>query len=65
VEDLRCEVDDLVCLEARPDLGAVGAFYRDFRPTADEEVLDLLERSRREEGERRRASALVPAGGSR
>jgi putative phosphoribosyl transferase len=38
-------VDDLVCLYAPEDLGAIGAFYLDFRPTTDEEVLGLLRRA--------------------
>jgi putative phosphoribosyl transferase len=45
IEALRPEVDDLVCLYAPEDLGAIGAFYLDFRPTTDEEVLGLLRRA--------------------
>jgi putative phosphoribosyl transferase len=48
VDALRREVDDLVCLYAPEDLGAIGAFYLDFRPTTDEEVLELLRRARDE-----------------
>jgi putative phosphoribosyl transferase len=43
------EVDELVCLEAPPDLGAIGFWYRDFSQTSDEEVIELLESARREE----------------
>ena len=43
------EVDELVCLEAPPDLGAIGFWYRDFSQTSDEEVIELLECARREE----------------
>ncbi len=42
------EVDELVCLEAPPDLGAIGFWYRNFEQTSDEEVLKLLERARKE-----------------
>lgn len=45
VDDLRREVDDLVCLSTPAMFGAVGAFYRDFRQVEDEEVRDLLERA--------------------
>jgi putative phosphoribosyl transferase len=51
-ELLGPEVDDLVCLEAPSDLGAIGFWYRDFAQTSDEEVIELLERSRREREER-------------
>ena len=39
---LRQEVDELVCLHEPAFFGAVGAFYRDFRPTEDAEVERLL-----------------------
>src|SRR3712207_7018578 len=42
------EVDELVCLEAPPDLGAIGFWYRDFSQTSDEEVIELLEKARSE-----------------
>lgn len=44
VRMLRDEVDDLVCLETPRWFGAIGAFYRDFRQTSDQEVVDLLAR---------------------
>jgi putative phosphoribosyl transferase len=47
-ELLAAEVDELVCLEAPPDLGAIGFWYRNFAQTPDEEVIELLERSREE-----------------
>src|SRR3712207_2623088 len=59
VELLGPEVDELVCLEAPPDLGAIGFWYRDFAQTSDEEVIELLERARRDEGER---VIRIPAG---
>lgn len=42
------KVDELVCLESPPDLGAIGFWYRDFEQTPDEEVIDLLARAREE-----------------
>jgi putative phosphoribosyl transferase len=51
-ELLAPEVDELVCLEAPADLGAIGFWYRDFAQTPDEEVIELLERSRHEDLER-------------
>lgn len=44
------KVDELVCLESPPDLGAIGFWYRDFEQTPDEEVVELLERARKERG---------------
>jgi len=68
-ELLAPEVDELVCLEAPPDLGAIGFWYGDFAQTPDEEVIELLERSRREQKERGRPEepveerqVTVPAG---
>ncbi|MBD0355260.1 MAG: dienelactone hydrolase family protein [Rubrobacteraceae bacterium] len=55
---LAPEVDELVCLEAPPDLGAIGFWYRDFAQTPDEEVIELLERARRTE--RGAATAAQP-----
>jgi putative phosphoribosyl transferase len=57
-ELLTPEVDELVCLEAPSDLGAIGFWYRNFAQTSDEEVVELLESARREQEERPvRASA--------
>src|SRR5919206_1270070 len=47
-ELLGSEVDELVCLEAPRDLGAIGFWYGDFSQTSDAEVIELLERARRE-----------------
>ncbi|HYA72956.1 MAG TPA: phosphoribosyltransferase family protein [Roseiarcus sp.] len=44
VEELRSEVDALVCLEAPRRFGAVGAFYADFSQVRDEEVNAILAR---------------------
>lgn len=39
------EVDEVVCLRAPSSFSAVGAGYRDFRATTDEEVLEALSRA--------------------
>ena len=41
-------VDELVCLEAPAMMLGVGASYRDFRQTTDEEVVAALSDYRRE-----------------
>ncbi|WP_437916153.1 phosphoribosyltransferase family protein [Sorangium sp. So ce302] len=46
LESLRPEVDEVVCLDADPQLLAIGAYYQDFRQTTDEDVVELLERAR-------------------
>jgi erythromycin esterase-like protein/predicted phosphoribosyltransferase len=46
-ERLRSVADEVVCLLTPKPLEAVGAWYEDFRQTADGEVRDLLERARR------------------
>lgn len=43
---LEAIADDIVCLSAPADFGAVGAFYMDFTQTADEEVLSLLQEAK-------------------
>ena len=50
-EALRSEVDDLVCLKTPPELWAIGYWYEDFEQVSDEEVVQLLERSRGAEAE--------------
>ena len=44
IEELRGEVDAVVCLEAPRHFGAVGAFYADFRQVEDAEVSAILAR---------------------
>jgi putative phosphoribosyl transferase len=39
---MRREADEIVCLEAHPDLGAIGYYYSDFRAVPDEAVIALL-----------------------
>jgi predicted phosphoribosyltransferase len=44
---LRDQVDEMVCALTPQGFGAVGAWYRDFAQTSDDEVRDLLEANRR------------------
>lgn len=53
-EMIRPEVDEMVCLETPPDLGAIGFWYRDFEQVPDEEVIEVLRASRPDEGNDRR-----------
>ena len=39
---MRREADEIVCLEAHADLGAIGYYYSDFRAVPDEAVIALL-----------------------
>jgi predicted phosphoribosyltransferase len=36
------QCDEIVCLSAPPQFGAVGQFYADFRPVEDEQVVEFL-----------------------
>ncbi len=42
VEQLRAEVDELICLTIPAYFRAVGIHYRDFHQVTDQEVIDLL-----------------------
>jgi predicted phosphoribosyltransferase len=44
IEDLRAEVDALICLETPAIFGAIGFFYDDFRQVSDNEVIAILNR---------------------
>lgn len=44
LDELRPEVDEIVCLDTPSPFGAIGYFYRDFRQVDDAEVIDLLAR---------------------
>lgn len=46
IADLRPDVDDIVCLHAPPDLGAVGFYYEDFRQLEDDDVVRMLKTMR-------------------
>lgn len=49
-EELRGMSDEVVCIETHDDFLAVGNYYQDFTQVSDEEVVDLLERSKKEKG---------------
>jgi putative phosphoribosyl transferase len=42
LDELRPEFDHVICLEAEPMLGAIGARYRDFWRVSEAEVASLL-----------------------
>lgn len=44
LDALRSEVDEIVCLEAHRDFGAIGFFYADFRQISDDEVISIVDR---------------------
>jgi putative phosphoribosyl transferase len=44
IEELRQEVDALICLEMPDPFIAIGYFYRDFGQVSDEEVVAILRR---------------------
>jgi predicted phosphoribosyltransferase len=46
-EQVRPYADEVVCLEAPEDFGAVSEFYREFRQIEDDEVVALLARQGR------------------
>jgi predicted phosphoribosyltransferase len=48
--ELRIEVDQIVCAVTPHPFVAVGAFYRDFTQTTDEEVRSLLLQARNRQG---------------
>lgn len=43
--ELRSSCDELVCLKVPEPFLAVGEWYRDFSPTSDDEVVELLRRA--------------------
>jgi predicted phosphoribosyltransferase len=55
-EELRAEVDDVVCADTPEPFVAVGRFYEDFSQTTDDEVRALLAEAGRD---------ASPAGGAR
>lgn len=57
---LAREADLLVTVDEPADLGAVGASYRDFSPTADEEVRAALDRGRPAPGLSRTRTPRTP-----
>lgn len=53
--ELRAEVDQVMCATTPQPFFAVGMFYRDFEQTTDEEVRELLEQARDSSGSPRAA----------
>jgi putative phosphoribosyl transferase len=45
IEAMREEADEVLCLEIHENFGAIGYYYDDFRQTTDEEVIDILAHS--------------------
>jgi predicted phosphoribosyltransferase len=43
LESLSREVDEVVCLDAPEDFGALGYYYRDFSQLSDRDVIEMLE----------------------
>ncbi len=43
LQDLRQEVDEVICLTRLEPFGAVGYFYDDFRQLSDDDVIDVLD----------------------
>ncbi|MBX3191055.1 MAG: phosphoribosyltransferase [Labilithrix sp.] len=50
LDDLALIADEVVCLAPQPSLIAVGIWYDDFRPTTDDDVVELLDRARSDAG---------------
>lgn len=48
--ELRNEVDEVICANTPRNFYAVGAFYRDFSQTTDEEVRSLISKARSRPG---------------
>lgn len=46
LDEIRSEVDDLICLSAPELFFGVGGFYEEFSQTEDQEVVDLMARSK-------------------
>jgi predicted phosphoribosyltransferase len=56
-EQMKAEVDDVICAVTPEPFHAVGLWYRDFSQTTDEEVRDLLtQRSIPEDGDTTQSS---------
>lgn len=62
VRDFESLVDEVVCLSQPYDFFAVGQFYHNFEQTTDDEVVELLERARRERGARASAARAQAPG---
>ena len=47
IDALGSDADEVVCLESPEPFWAIGAWYGDFSPTVDREVIDLLHEARK------------------
>ena len=56
IDGLQSDADEVVCLESPEPFWAIGAWYGDFSPTADREVIELLHDARK--------ARVAAAGGS-
>jgi len=54
--ELKDEVDEIICLETPPSFSAVGLWYDDFSQVTDHEVRELLARADRSHSSRHSAS---------
>lgn len=61
LDQCRSLVDEVICLDAPVVFGAVGAFYDNFSPTTDDEVIRLLRHQRTRQPGIRPAAVLVDA----
>ncbi|HEY4355801.1 MAG TPA: phosphoribosyltransferase [Acidobacteriaceae bacterium] len=57
-EELRGEVDEVICAATPREFSAVGGFYRDFAQTTDKEVRDLLAQACHDEPDEREDGAV-------
>jgi predicted phosphoribosyltransferase len=59
IQELKAQADRVVCLYTPAYFAAIGQFYEDFNQTTDEEVIELLRKSR--ESSDKKASRVVNA----
>ena len=50
-EDFKNKVDEIVCATTPEPFHAVGQWYKEFSPTSDEEVCELLSRGAQNQGQ--------------
>ncbi len=57
IEDLKADADEVICLSMPDFFMAIGAHYRDFTQTTDEEVIALLDKAAATNAEENRPAA--------
>jgi putative phosphoribosyl transferase len=62
IDDLRQVADEVLVLQTPVSFYGIGQFYRDFTPTSDEEVVDLLDRASSRRVHSREEEVVVEAG---